>query len=70
MGDGKHQKSYEFSAREHGAVLYALRDAYRRFSLDTDRVFLTGHSIGGNAAWDIGLAIRFVGGCGPNRREN
>ena len=52
----EHQKKYEFSAREHGAVLYALRDAYRRFSLDTDRVFLTGHSMGGDAAWDIGLA--------------
>lgn len=52
----EHQKTYEFSAREHGAVLYALRDAYRRFSFDTDRVYLTGHSMGGNAAWDIGLA--------------
>ena len=28
----------------------------RRFSIDTDRVFLTGHSVGGNAVWDIGLA--------------
>lgn len=52
----EHQKSYEFSAREHGAVLYALRDAFRRFSIDTDRVFLSGHSMGGDAAWDIGLA--------------
>ena len=52
----EHQKTYEFSAREHGAVLYALRDAYRHFSFDTDRVYLTGHSMGGNAAWDIGLA--------------
>ncbi len=34
----------------------ALRDACRRFSIDTDRVFLSGHSIGGDAAWDIGLA--------------
>ena len=25
-----------------------------RFSIDTDRVFLSGHSMGGNAAWDIG----------------
>ncbi|NLS91226.1 MAG: peptidase [Planctomycetaceae bacterium] len=52
----EHQKSYDFSDREHGAVLYALRDAYRRFSIDTDRVFLTGHSMGGDAVWDIGLA--------------
>lgn len=52
----EYQKSYQFSAREHGAVLYTLRDAFRRFSIDTDRVFLTGHSMGGDAAWDIGLA--------------
>jgi predicted esterase len=50
------QKEYEFSAREHAAVLASLRDACRRFSVDTDRVFITGHSIGGNAAWDLGLA--------------
>jgi predicted esterase len=54
MKDG--QREYEFSAREHAAVLGSLRDACRRFSIDTDRVFLTGHSLGGNAAWDIGLA--------------
>ena len=34
----------------------SLRDACRRFSIDTDRVFLSGHSMGGDAAWDIGLA--------------
>ncbi len=50
------QQEYGFSAREHAAVLAALRDACRRFSVDTDRVFLTGHSVGGDAAWDIGLA--------------
>ncbi len=50
------QRRYEYSDREHAAVLYCLRDAYRRFSIDTDRVFLAGHSMGGDAAWDIGLA--------------
>ena len=52
----EHQKQYHYSAREHAAVLYCLRDACRRFAIDTDRVFLSGHSIGGDAAWDIGLA--------------
>jgi len=52
----EHQKNYRYSAREHAAVLYCLRDAFRHFSIDTDRVFLTGHSMGGDAAWDIGLA--------------
>jgi len=50
------QMQYGFSAREHAAVLGCLRDACRRFSIDTDRVFLSGHSIGGDAAWDIALA--------------
>jgi pimeloyl-ACP methyl ester carboxylesterase len=50
------QQEYEFSAREHAAVLVSLRDACRRFSVDTDRVFLSGHSMGGDAAWDMGLA--------------
>ena len=52
----EHQKKYEYSAREVAAVLNALRDACRRFSIDTDRVFLSGHSMGGDAAWDLGLA--------------
>lgn len=51
-----HQFHYDYSAREHHAVLGALRDACRRFAIDTDRVFLTGHGIGGDAAWDIALA--------------
>lgn len=51
-----HQREYEYSAREHAAVLYTLRDACRRFALDTDRIFLSGHSMGGDAAWDIALA--------------
>ncbi len=52
----EHQKQYGFTAREQAAVLDSLQDACRRFSIDTDRVFLSGHSIGGDAAWDIGLA--------------
>jgi predicted esterase len=53
---GDHQYKYGYSAQEHAAILYSLRDACRRFSVDTDRVFLSGHSIGGDAAWDIGLS--------------
>lgn len=50
------QRKYEFTLREHAAVLFTLRDACRRMSIDTDRVFLSGHSIGGEAAWDIALS--------------
>jgi predicted esterase len=52
----EHQKKYNYSAREHAAVLNSLRDACRRFSIDTDRVYLSGYSMGGDAVWDIGLA--------------
>jgi pimeloyl-ACP methyl ester carboxylesterase len=51
-----HQFSYDYSAREHHAVLGSLRDACRRFSIDVDRVYLSGHGIGGDAAWDIAIA--------------
>jgi pimeloyl-ACP methyl ester carboxylesterase len=51
-----HQFTYDYSAREHHAVLGAVRDACRRLAVDTDRVFLSGHGMGGDAAWDIGLA--------------
>lgn len=50
------QTHYRYSLREHAIVLGSLRDAFRRFSIDTDRVFLSGHSMGGDAAWDIALA--------------
>ncbi|HZN34285.1 MAG TPA: peptidase [Pirellulaceae bacterium] len=52
----EHQRKYECSSREHAAVLLALRDAIKRLAIDTDRVFLSGHSMGGDAAWDIGLS--------------
>jgi predicted esterase len=50
------QRKYEYSRAEHTAVLNALRDACRRFSVDTDRVYLSGYAMGGDAAWDMGLA--------------
>jgi pimeloyl-ACP methyl ester carboxylesterase len=51
-----HQFTYDYSAREHHAVLGAVRDACRRFAVDTDRIFLAGHGMGGDAAWDIAIA--------------
>lgn len=50
------QHQYDYRAEAHAAVLGALRDARKRFSIDSDRVFLSGYSMGGDAAWDIGLA--------------
>lgn len=48
-----HQQEYEYSTREHAAVLFSLRDAMQKFSIDSDQVFLSGHSMGGDAAWDM-----------------
>ncbi len=50
------QREYKYSAHEHAAVLNSLRDACRRYGVDTDRVFLTGHSMGGDAAWDLAVS--------------
>ena len=50
------QSNYDFSIFSHAAVLCAVKDAFRRFSVNTDNVFISGHGIGGTAAWDIALA--------------
>ncbi len=50
------QSTYGYSAREHAAVLGSLREAMARFAIDSDRVFLSGHGLGGDAAWDVGLS--------------
>ena len=47
---------YDFSVFSHTAVLHAVKDAFRRFSVNTDKVFISGHGSGGTAAWDIALA--------------
>ncbi|TWT73190.1 alpha/beta hydrolase [Allorhodopirellula solitaria] len=50
------QQSYEYTMREHDAVLRSVRGAMRRFSIDADRIFIGGHGAGGTAAWDIALS--------------
>lgn len=50
------QGGYAYTKREHSVVMKAYRAALRKFSIDTDRVFLSGHGAGGDAAYDIGLA--------------
>ena len=47
---------YGYSVSEHAAVELALRDARKRYAIDSDRVFVGGQLVGANAAWDIGLA--------------
>jgi pimeloyl-ACP methyl ester carboxylesterase len=47
---------YNYTTSEHAAVEIALRDARRRYAIDSDRVFLAGQLTGGNMAWDFALA--------------
>ncbi|MFG0267758.1 MAG: alpha/beta hydrolase [Rhodopirellula sp. JB055] len=50
------QGDYEYTMREHDAVLSSLRHAMRHFAIDSDRVFIGGHGQGGTAAWDIAVS--------------
>ena len=47
---------FDYGADSHQIVLSSLYDARQRFNIDSDRVFLAGHSMGADAAWDIGLS--------------
>ncbi len=50
------QPEYQYTEGEHSRILHCLRDAYRKFSIDTDRVFVGGHMDGATAAWDLALS--------------
>ena len=47
---------YRYTASEHAAVELALRDARKRYAIDSDRVFAAGQLTGGSMAWDYALA--------------
>ncbi len=47
---------YRYTTSEHAAVELALREARKRYAIDSDRVFVAGQLTGGNMAWDYGLA--------------
>jgi pimeloyl-ACP methyl ester carboxylesterase len=47
---------YRYTTSEHAAVELALRDARKRYSIDSDRVFAAGQLGGANMAWDYALA--------------
>lgn len=47
---------YHYTSGEHAAVVLSLRDALKRYAVDSNRVYLAGMLQGGNMAWDCGLA--------------
>lgn len=50
------RRGYHFTPSEHATVELSLRDARRRYAIDSDRVFLGGQLSGADMAWDYGLA--------------
>ncbi|WP_299467899.1 hypothetical protein [uncultured Gimesia sp.] len=52
----KDQEEYYDNVTAHYAVIQSIRDARKRFNVDSDRVFLAGHGTGGDAAFDIGMS--------------
>ncbi|QDU46705.1 Alpha/beta hydrolase family protein [Symmachiella dynata] len=48
--------AHTYSSDSHHSVVEAIYDACRRFQVDSDRIFLSGHGMGGDAAFDIGLS--------------
>lgn len=50
------QGTYLYDRQTQQAVLATLIDARRRFNIDSDRVFLAGNGMGGDAAVDVALA--------------
>ncbi len=47
---------YDYDVAAHRRVIASLQDARRKFSIDSDRVFLAGHQLGGDAVFDIATA--------------
>ena len=56
FGLGVRKAAMSTRQREHQRVLTSLRDAMRRSSIDSDRVFIAGHGAGATAAWDIAVS--------------
>ncbi|MCA9015071.1 MAG: hypothetical protein KDA77_07035, partial [Planctomycetaceae bacterium] len=52
----KDQQDYHDNVTAHYAVIRSIRDARKRFNVDSDRVFLAGHGTGADAAFDIGMS--------------
>lgn len=49
------QRAYTGEAAARQMIVECIRDARKRFAVDSDRVFLSGHGMGGDAAFDIGM---------------
>jgi predicted esterase len=48
--------AYDYSVASHQAIEKVLRDAMKRFRIDSTRIYLSGHDSGADAAFDFGMA--------------
>jgi len=53
---GGPKAGYAYSPKEHDAVLDAIQETRKAYSVDSDKVFLFGYEAGANGAFDIGLS--------------
>ena len=49
-------RGYRYTTSEHAAVELSLRDARKRYAIDSDRVYLAGQLTGADMALDFGMA--------------
>ncbi|RLS53607.1 MAG: hypothetical protein DWH91_14025 [Planctomycetota bacterium] len=47
--------AYEYDALSHLSVVESIRHAMRTHRIDADRIILTGHGMGGDACFDLGM---------------
>lgn len=52
----ENQRDYDYSAAAHYVILQSIRDARKRFNVNSDRLYLAGHGMGGDAAFDLGMS--------------
>lgn len=47
---------FDYSVQAHRQILAAIDDVRKKFSVDSDRIFIAGHELGGDACYDIALS--------------
>ncbi len=50
------QREYDYSTAAHNSVLESIRDVRQRFQVDSDRIYIAGHGMGGDAVFDIAMS--------------
>jgi dienelactone hydrolase len=54
--DRSRPADYRYSISEHASIELSIRDARKRYAIDSDRIYVAGQVLGGQAALDFGLS--------------